>query len=400
MNSRRTRPWYRWLLWLGLAAGVHAQTTGWLSGKLQLPSGLGVSNGTLLLQLSQQAYLDAGSQVAPAQVSCYTSIDGTVVGLPNPGAAPVVNPFPGIGTLPAATYFVETVYTGASPSGARSLVSPEAQVTLSSTGNLVVTAPTVQPATATGYAVYIGTSSGTETLQGTVTGWSDYTQSVPLTNGTARPGTNNSQCQLYFNDTMVPSYTYYEATLEDAAGNVEPGFPRGWYLYGLQADVGKLTPLASNPAVAFPMPVLQNPVNPLVGQSVFSVLNLNGLAVHATSNLGPGYFGLFWSGALPAVNGVLGVWTPNAAVTIQRLDLNAQTAGAGGSSGTGISLSDGTTTCTWTGMLAGAATSGTAAHPLVGCQFNAGVPITIRVYSDDHTTAPQNLNLTIETTGS
>lgn len=108
MNSRRTRPWYRWLLWLGLAAGVHAQTTGWLSGRLQLPSGLGVSNGTLLLQLSQQAYLDAGSQVAPAQVSCYTSTDGTVVGLPNPGVAPVVNPFPGIGTLPAATYFVET----------------------------------------------------------------------------------------------------------------------------------------------------------------------------------------------------------------------------------------------------------------------------------------------------
>jgi hypothetical protein len=26
--------------------------------------------------------------------------------------------------------------------------------------------------------------------------------------------------------------------------------------------------------------------------------------------------------------------------------------------------------------------------------------VTIRVYSDDHTTAPQNLNLTIETTGS
>lgn len=383
-----------------LGLGLPAQTTGWLTGKMQLPNGQGVANGTLLLQLSQQAYLNAGAQIAPAQVSCHTSTDGTVVGLPNPAAAPTVDAFPGIGTLPAATYFVEIAYTGASPSGAQSLVSPEAQVALSTAGNLVINAPTVRPAAATGYAAYIGTSSGTETLQGTVTGWGNFEQSVPLSNGAAAPGTNNSQCQLYFNDTMTPSYTYYEATLEDSAGNVEPGFPRGWYLYGSLADVGKLTPLASNPAVAFPAPVLQNPVNPLIGQSVFSALYLNGMGIHATANLGPGYFGLFWSGALPAVNGVLGVWTPNVPIIIQRLDLNAQTAGSGGTLGTGLSLSNGTTTCTWTGMLVAGAASGTAAHPLVGCQFPAGVAVTIRVYSDDHTTAPQNLNLTIETTGS
>lgn len=44
-----------------------------------------------------------------------------------------------------------------------------------SAGSLVLNPPQSQPNSATGYGVAISTSSGTETIQGVVTGWTQYT---------------------------------------------------------------------------------------------------------------------------------------------------------------------------------------------------------------------------------
>jgi hypothetical protein len=395
LSARAAQPGARQaVLTAALAAAAWAGT---LTGKFILPTAGAVADGTLLLTLSQQGITSApGYAVVPRSVACYTSTDGSVVGVPNPQTAPGGSAFNGLGTLPAGVYFVEIAYTGASAT--TSLVSPESRLSLTSAGELQIPPPALQPAAATGFAVYIGTSSGGETLQGTVAGFSaSFTQSGPLAAGAAPPGANSSVCSIEFNDAITPSYTTYSATLEDASGAAEPGYPQSWYLAGLQADVGTIVPLASNPAVAFPQPILANPTTS-TAQSLNSGLYMNGLDIEASGNVGPGFFSAYWAGALPAANTVLASWTPNVGIWVRRADLNAQAAGAGGTQGTAITVSDGTSTCTFSGLLVGAATSGSQGFPTGACEFNAGVPLTVRVLSDDHTTAPQNLSWSLELT--
>jgi hypothetical protein len=396
MRNSPTLQWSAQTLALTLALAP-AAWAGVLTGKFVLPTGGGVSNGTLLLTLSQQGITSApGYAIVPQSAACYTSTDGSVVGVPNPQTAPPGNAFNGVGTLPAGVYFVEIAYTGASAT--RSLMSPESQLSLTSAGELQVPPPALQPAAATGYAVYIGTSSGGETLQGTVSGFSaSFTQAGPLAAGAAPPAANNSPCTLTFNDAITPSYTTYAATLEDASGNTEPGYPQSWYLAGLQVDVGTIVPLASNPAVAFPQPILANPAT-AAAQSVGSALNLNGYDLDNAGNVGPGFFSAYWAGSLPAANTVLGTWTPNVGIWVRRADLNAQVAGGGGTQGTAITVSDGTSTCTFSGLLIGAAASASQGFPTGVCGFNAGVPLTVRLLSDDHTAAPQNVSWSLELT--
>ncbi len=382
---------------IALAALAPAAWAGPLTGKFVLPTAGPVANGTLLLTLSQQGVTSLpGYAVVPQTVDCYTSTDGSVVGVPNPKLGPGGSAFDAIGTLPAGVYFVEIAYLGASATS--SLASPESQLSLTAAGELQIPPPALQPAAATGYAVYIGTSSGGETLQGSVSGFgASFTQAGPLTAGAAPPGANNSVCLLTFNDAITPSYTTYAVTLEDSAGVTEPGYPQNWYLAGPQVDVGTIVPLASNPAVAFPEPILANPASS-AGQSLGSALYMNGFDIQAAGNVGPGFFSAYWAGALPAANSVLASWTPNVGVWVRRADLNAQVAGAGGTQGTAITVSDGTSTCTFSGLLAGTATAGSQGFPTGVCDFNAGVPLTVRVLSDDHTTAPQNLSWSLELT--
>ncbi|MGH9484723.1 MAG: hypothetical protein ACRD1F_06680, partial [Terriglobales bacterium] len=323
----------RALLIFMLAAGVlgmaHAQGT--LNGKFGLPTLGPVANGTLLLQLSQAATSGGGSYLAPEQVSCYTSMDGSVVGVPNPVSTPAGDAFMATGVLPAGTYAVAIAYTAAN--GALTLTSPAASFVLGATGELIVDPPLLQPAAATGYAVYIGATPATVTLQASISGWASYTQATPLSSGAAPAAQNTSTCSLLFNDQILPTGTWYTATLEDAQGNVLPGFPRNWYLDGGSENVGLLTPLASNPEVLFPMPLVANPVNSAIPQSVRSGLNLNGFSITGSGNVGPGFFGTFWSGTAPAAGTTLAAWTPNTAVGIARIDINAQSPGAGGTHG-------------------------------------------------------------------
>ncbi len=399
LQARADSHWRRGILraslgtWLVLAVAAAGQ--GRLQGKFVTPTGGAVANGTLGLALSQAAVLPGSGAIVPQAVACATSSDGSVVGVPNPVATPVGTAITGIGTLAAGTYFVKLAYTATGSES--SLASPELQLALTAAGELQIQSPTLQPAAATAYAVYIGTASGAETLQGTAALGAAYTQAAPLASGTALPGSNTTVCSLYFNDNTIPSFTYYAATLEDAQGNVLPGYPQNWYLAGSTVDVSQIVPLASSPGLRFPYPVLQNPANPLA-QSVDSSLNLNQFYITAAGNVGPGFYAAFWAGAAPAANTTLAAWTPNVPVQLRRLDVNAQTAGSGGTVGATITVTDGTTTCTFGSLLIGAAVASSQGIPLGICQFNAGVPLTVKLAGDDHSVEPQNLNWAIEMT--
>lgn len=386
------------LLSVVVALGAAAAAQGTISGKFVLPTSGPVANGTLILALSQQATLAGGAQLAPSPVSCYTSTDGSVVGVPNPQVAPTGAAFTGTGTLPAGTYYAAIAYANGSTPAPITLISPAATFVLTATGEIQISAPTIQPVAATGYSVYMGTSPGVLYLQGTVTGWGAFMQAAALnTGGAAPPGQNFSTCEVEFNDQIEPTDTWYTATLEDSRGNVLAGFPRNWYLEDGGVNVGQLTALASSPAVLFPQPLLANPANPVVGQSEYGTLTMNYFPLRQSGNVGPGLYAAFWAGTAPAVGSTLASWTPNSAISIQRVDVNAQTAGAGGTAGATITVSDGTSTCSFGGLLIAGATN-TSETGTGTCAFRAGIALTVKWAGDDHTTAPANLNVGFELT--
>lgn len=365
-----------------------------LQGKLVLAAYGPVANGTLTLNLSQAGVVPGSFAVVAAEVACYTSADGSVVGAPNPLLAPTGGPFAGSFTLPAGTYYVELAYTGAG--GQTTLVSPEVKWTLTAAGYLAVFAPALSPANATAYAVYIGTTSGGETLQGSAALGQQYVQGSPLISGVNPPAVNNFTCSVAGNDTLIPAYTYYTATLTDVNGNVLAGYPQNWYISGAALDVSQILPLSSNPAVRFPQPILAAPASP-VAQSLASALNMNGFSLQNSGNVGPGFFSGFWSGTLPAAGSVLSIWVPYSAVTLRKLDVNAQAAGTAGTAGLTLSVSDGTNICSFGGLLVAAATA-TSVAGSGACSFNAGVPLTFAVSGDDHTTRPGNVSWDLEVT--
>ncbi len=367
---------------------------GTLTGRFELPlSNQSLAGATLQLTLSQAATLPGSFAVVPSTVACYTTRDGSVVGLPDPVAALSITAQSGIGALPAGTYFVQWTYI--SPGGS-SLPGPSASYVLTSPGELLISPPALQPAAATGYAIFIGSSAGSLSLQYSGP-FTSYAQSAALASGAAPPTVNSSLCSLVFNDSTVPAPTYYVATLTDAQGNLLAGFPQSWYLSGSSVDVSQLIPLSTNPSVRFPQPILASPSS-ASPQSLASPLNLNGFALEDSSNAGPSLYTLNMAGALPHPTATLTEWTPNAAVILRRLSLYAAVAGAGGSAGATLSVTDGGNTCIFTGLLAAASTFASNGLPSGACSFSAGIPLTLSVTADDHTTPPANLVVTLEMT--
>ncbi len=368
---------------------------GTIKGRITLPGGgASLANGTLQFRLSQAAAVPGSALVAPLSVSCATSNDGSVVGLPTPLSAPALLAIPGNGTLAAGWYFARWTFQGDS---GETLPGPEGSIYLASAGSLQVSAPAAVPTGTAVLGLYVGTSSGHETLQETVTAASVAMLSQPLIAGVAAPATNSTLCDVTFNDQMVPAPTYYVVSLLDGTGSEVAGFPQRWYLAGQLVDVSTLEPLSSNPAVRFPTPVLSNPASSQA-QSIASALNLNGFPINNSGNLGPGLLSGYWPGSMPGSGGTLDEWTPNVAISIRRLSIFATTPGAGGSTGAEWDLTDGSNRCRFTGLLAGnsAATSNYA--PLGTCDFGAGVPISLVTNGDDHSSQPANLLWTLELT--
>lgn len=254
---------------------------GTISGSILTAGSSGVSNGTLAFTLSQTAYKSDGTGVlATSPTNCYTSTDGSIVGVPNSLVAPSVSNSGVGGTIPAATYFVKIAYWNATGVG---LATPSGTVTTTtgSTSSITVNMPALQPATASGIKIYVGTVSGSETLQATVTGFGSSAVLTSYSAGTALPSTNTSTCSIAFNDTLIPSYTTYRTSLVDANGNTVPGFPQNYYFAGAGPLNLALQFPAGNLKALFPSAIIASPSGQTT-QSINGGLTVSGLITLAS----------------------------------------------------------------------------------------------------------------------
>lgn len=249
---------------------------GTITGQIASATGGPIKSGTLTYNLSQPSIIVGNYSVATNQTSCYTTSGrlatqpaGFVVGLPDPIVVPVVSTNTSSGTLAAGTYWVALTYwnTVLTESGFvtyETIASPPVRVSLVSEGSLVISAPTLQPPSAYGYNVYIGTSPSSVTLQGQVNGWLQYIQSTPLSGATAPPTLNGSVCKLAFSDQLTPTGTSYLTNLVTAAGAAVSGYPQTWCTFGgpggtINVSQGTPTGTCGNAGFYYPSPVLQLP---------------------------------------------------------------------------------------------------------------------------------------------
>jgi hypothetical protein len=235
--------------------------TSTIIGQIQTATSGAINNGTLTFTLSQPAIVSGTASLATQTVACYTATQGNIVGIPDPLVPPVLSTNTSSGTLPAGTYYVEIYYVNAA--GSVSAESPEANVILTSTGSVIVAAPVFQPANASGYGIAISTTPDTETIQGTVTGFTQFTQNGPLLSGATPQPVNNSSCNLYFSDQLVPTGTYYTVGLKNRNATPVAGFPQTWCTYGgagatINVSQGTPTGNCNVSGVYYPTPIFSN----------------------------------------------------------------------------------------------------------------------------------------------
>jgi hypothetical protein len=276
---------------------------GTVTGTLQGPSGLPVKNGTLTFNLQQAGLIAGSGSVVPTTASCYTSTDGSVVGMPNPLTLPSTSITYGSGTMAGGIYYV--AFTFYNNSNLETLASPELQVQLTGTGSLTISPPATFPANAAGMRVYVGTISGAETAQGNSAGpTGTFVQtSPPQSTGETIPVTNTSLCGIAFNDTIIP-YSGYNVSLISSSGNEYPGWPQTWQLNGGPSGTVNISNGAPlwNGTVVYPMPLLSQPLNH-GPQSISGLLNMTGYPLVNVSAIGIGTTTPAW--AVDAVNGYI-----------------------------------------------------------------------------------------------
>ena len=244
-----------------------------LTGKIQSANGLPAANDVISFTPTQSFFVAGTAIIAPITVQCATSIDGSVVATPNPLNPPQVAAVYS-GTLGSGNYFVQEAWYDASSNV--TLVGPEIQIQLTATGEIQENPPASGlPATVVGRKIYIGTTSGGETLQGTVVGSGTFTQSTPLSSGAAEPSVNSTVCQVIANDAGWPTETGYVVTLTTPAGQTMPGYPSQWQLLGPgnTLNLSQGLPLY-NGIVTYPSPILATPYNHSP-QSISGPLNLS-----------------------------------------------------------------------------------------------------------------------------
>lgn len=249
---------------------------GTITGQIASATGGPIKSGTLSFNLSQPAIISGNYSVATNQASCYTTSGrlatqpaGFAVGLPDPVVVPVVSTNTSSGTLAAGTYWVALTYwnsvlTETGFATYETIASPPVQVALVSEGSLVVNAPTLQPPSAGGYNIYIGTTSASVILQGQVDGWQQYAQSTPLGGSTTPPTQNGSVCKVAFSDQLVPSGTWYTVNLVTPSGAAVSGYPQTWCTFGgpggtINVSTGTPTGNCGSNGVYYPTPILALP---------------------------------------------------------------------------------------------------------------------------------------------
>src|SRR5271157_635800 len=145
--------------WILLCLTPSNLNGGTISGTIQTATSGTVNYGTLTFNLSQPIMIPGTGLVTTSQVNCYTSAVGSVVGVRDPVNPTTLSANLSSGTLGAGPYYVKYAYWNAT---GISIASGEASFTLSGTGTLIVSAPSIQPTAASGYKVYIGATKGSE----------------------------------------------------------------------------------------------------------------------------------------------------------------------------------------------------------------------------------------------
>jgi hypothetical protein len=250
---------------------------GTLAGQFQTATGGVITNGTLTFHLSQPIVIAGTAQVITQDSSCYTDSNGNIVGLPDPLALPIVTTNTASGTLASGTYYTRITYYNAS---GQTFYSPETATVLSSTGTLVVNPPALHPPSATGYSIYIGSTSGGETLQASVAGFVQYSQTSALVSGSSLPTVNTSVCSLHFSDEGIPTGTYYTVNLVNKNGSKISGFPQTWCTYGgangtINVSNGAPTGTCGFNGAFYPTPIFAAPANN-APQSISGALTVQG----------------------------------------------------------------------------------------------------------------------------
>ena len=260
-----------------------------LTGTLQGANGLPAANNVISLQPTQMFFVAGSSPlvVVPLNAQCATSVDGSVVSVPNPLNSPQGSAIYSGGTLGAGNYYTQIAWYDAA--GHITLVGPEIQTQLTGTGTLQILPPASGlPQNASGMKVYIGATSGSETLQGTTSGSAAFAQSTALTSGAAEPSTNNTVCQVIANDAGWPTGTGYVVGMTAPNGATYPGYPMQWQLLGAgnTYNLGNGLPLY-NGTVTYPSPILALPYNH-GPQSISGPLSLAGYNFSNVGKVGVG----------------------------------------------------------------------------------------------------------------
>jgi hypothetical protein len=271
------------ILMLGGASAYGGTITGTLLG----PSGLPIKNGTLNFGLQQAGLMVGTGSVVPTTAQCFTSNDGSVVGIPNPLTLPNISITYGSGTMAGGIYYV--VFTWYTSGNLETLASPELLVQLTGTGSLIISPPATLPAGVAGMRVYVGTASGAETAQGNSVGNGTFIQNEPpVTTGESIPTVNNVPCTVAFNDTIIP-YSGYNVSLTSSSGNAYPGWPQAWQLNGGLSGTVNISNGAPlwNGVVIYPQPIFSQPLNH-GPQSISGLVNMTGYNLVDVGGLGVG----------------------------------------------------------------------------------------------------------------
>lgn len=208
-----------------------------------------------------QLFFIGGTSVVVSGSTCGTDVSGSVVGVRNPLAGPIVSAQYS-GSLPAGNYY--SAITWYDTYGHQTLPSPPTAAQLTSSGSLQISPPSAgAPANAIGMDVYIGARASAMTYQGQTTSTTaTYTQSAALSAGAAMPISNTTVCQVVANDAGWPTGTGYNVTLSDATGNVMPGYPQQLQFLspGSTYNLSNGIP-AYDGRVTYPVPLLTQPYN-------------------------------------------------------------------------------------------------------------------------------------------
>lgn len=257
-----------------------------VQGSISSSSGLPAQNATLIFAPSQVFFVP-GISVVVSEGQCGTDTSGAVVGTGNPVLGPrATAQF--AGSLTPGNYYIQ--FSWYDQFGNQTLPSPEVAVQLTHTGELQILPPVgTGPPQATGMKVYIGATSGSETLQGqTSTLTAQYTQAVALVTGAAVPNQNLTQCRVVANDAGFPTGTGYSVSLLDASGNTLFSYPEMWQFFGPGStyNLSQGIPYYHG-QVTYPIPVLTIPFNHNP-QSISGPISLSGYNLYNVGAIGVG----------------------------------------------------------------------------------------------------------------